>query len=97
MMVCLLVVLGVLGRLINEHIMTEEEPFSVYNVYRYNKLSSGSEHWPTCIPNMYRYCAIYTMSKYPDENVEEMIEKYVEDNNIKALHRQDTFGICLHY
>nr|XP_034309627.1 uncharacterized protein LOC117683821 [Crassostrea gigas] len=81
----------VLGRVINEHIMTEEEPFSVYNVYWYNKLSHDSENPPTCTPNMYHYHAIFTLSKDPDKNVKEMVEKYVEDNNIKGLHRQGTF------
>lgn len=94
MMVCLLVVLGVAGRIIEEHIMTEEEPFNVYNVYLYNKHANDSEDPTTCTPITYRYHVIFTLSKYPDENVKEMIEKYVEDNNIKGLRRQDVFGIC---
>lgn len=96
MMIFLLVVLGVSGRVITEHRMTEEEPFSVCNVYWYNKYSDDPENPPTCTPATYRYHVIFTLSKDPDENVKEMIEKYVEDNNIMDLHRQDPSGICLH-
>lgn len=96
MMVCLLVVLGVSGRVIVEHRMTEEEPFSVSNVYWYNKYSDDPENPPTCTPATYRYHVIFTLSKDPDENVKEMIKKYVKDNNIMDLHRQDPSGICLH-
>ncbi|XP_052683928.1 uncharacterized protein LOC128164213 [Crassostrea angulata] len=77
------------GRVITEHRMTEEEPFSVCNVYWYNKYSDDPENPPTCTPATYRYHVIFTLSKDPDENVKEMIEKYVEDNNIMDLHRQD--------
>lgn len=96
MKVCLLVVLGVSGRVIVEHRMTEEEPFSVSNVYWYNKYSDDPENPPTCTPATYRYHVIFTLSKDPDENVKEMIKKYVKDNNIMDLHRQDPSGICLH-
>lgn len=97
MMVFLLVVLGVTGRAIEEHIMTEEEPFSVFNVYWYNKYFDGPENPHICTPVMYRYHVIFTPSKDPDENVKQMIEIYVGENNIKGLYKYDPFGICLHY
>ncbi|XP_052683934.1 uncharacterized protein LOC128164219 [Crassostrea angulata] len=80
----------VTGRIINEHVMTEEEPFSFSNVYWYNKYSE-SENPPTCIPAMYNYHVILTRSKDPDVKVKQMIKNYVEEHNIKGLYRQDPF------
>lgn len=77
--------------------MTEEEPFSVFNVYWYNKYFDGPENPHICTPVMYRYHVIFTPSKDPDENVKQMIEIYVGENNIKGLYKYDPFGICLHY
>lgn len=81
----------VTGRVIVEHVMREEEPFGVCNIYWYNRyLYSGDPENPyTCTPVMYRYHVIFTLSKDPDENVKQMVEKYVEDNNIQGLRRQD--------
>lgn len=93
MMVCLLIVLGVNGRAIDEHIMTEEEPFLVTNVYWYKEYSDGPENPLTCTPVMYRYHVILTRSKYPDKNVKEIVQNYVEENNIEGLYKQDPSGI----
>lgn len=92
----LLVVLGVAGRAIVEHRLTEEEPFSVFNVYWYNRYFDDSENPPTCTPDMYNYRVIFTRSKYPDENVKEMIDKFVEENNINGLYKQGPSGNCFH-
>lgn len=90
-----MVVLGVTGRIINEHIMTDEEPFSVSNVYWYNTYSDA-ENPPRCTPAMYNYHVILTRSMDPDVNVKQMIKKYVKEHNIKGLYRQDPFGICFY-
>lgn len=93
---CLLAVLGVAGRAIIEHRLTEEEPFIVTNIYWYNSYFDDSENPPSCTPDMYNYRAIFTRSKDPDKNVKEMIEKYVEENNIKGLYKQDPSGNYFH-
>lgn len=77
--------------------MTEEEPFSVSNVYWYNEYTVDSENPPTCTPAIYRYYSILNVSKYPDSNVKQMIRNYVKENNIEGLHRLDPYGICLRY
>lgn len=77
--------------------MTEEEPFSVSNVYWYNEYTVDSENPTTCTPAIYRYYSILTVSKYPDSNVKQMIRNYVKENNIEGLHRLDPSGICLRH
>ncbi|XP_052684073.1 uncharacterized protein LOC128164321 [Crassostrea angulata] len=79
----------VAGRAIVEHRLTEEESFSAINVYWYNKYSDDPENPPTCNPVMYRYHVIFTLSKDPAENVKQMIQKYVEENNIRGLRKYD--------
>lgn len=45
---------------------------------------------------MYNYRVIFTRSKYPDENVKEMIDKFVEENNINGLYKQGPSGNRFH-
>uniref|UniRef100_A0A8W8MFA5 Uncharacterized protein n=1 Tax=Magallana gigas TaxID=29159 RepID=A0A8W8MFA5_MAGGI len=87
------------GRVIVEHVVTAEEPFSVCNIYWYNRYmySGDPKSPPTCTPVMYRYHVIFTLSKDPKENVKQMVDKYVEDNNIGGLYRYDPSGISFHY
>lgn len=99
MMVYLLVYKGLCGRDIVEHRYTEKEPFSVINVYWYNRhIYSGDPEKPlTCSPIKYRYHVIFTLSKDPDEQIKQMIQHYVEKNKIEGLYRQNHYGICLNY
>eukprot|EP00105_Crassostrea_gigas_P027779 XP_011449225.1 PREDICTED: uncharacterized protein LOC105343531 [Crassostrea gigas] len=81
------------GRDIVEHRYTEEEPFSVINVYWYNRhIYSGDPEKPlTCSPIKYRYHVIFTLSKDPDEQIKQMIQHFVEENKIEGLYRQDHY------
>lgn len=76
MMVCLLVVIGVAGLIIEEHKMTEEEPFSACYTFQYKLYMYFGDHErpPTCTPAMYEYHVIFTLSKDPDENVKQMVK-----------------------
>lgn len=97
-MVCLLVVIGVAGLIIEEHKMTEEEPFSACYTFQYKRYMYFGDHErpPTCTPAMYKYHVIFTLSKDPDENVKQMVKKYVKENNIRRLYRMDHSGTCFH-
>lgn len=98
MMVCLLVVIGVAGLIIEEHKMTEEEPFSACYTFQYKRYMYFGDHErpPTCTPAMYEYHVIFTLSKDPDENVKQMVKKYVKENNIRRLYRMEHSGTCFH-
>lgn len=81
----------VTGRIIDEHRMTQEEPFSVYNVYWYKRYSDDPENPPTCTPVNYHYHVIFTLSKDPDDIVKQMIQNYVEENHIGGLQKADPY------
>lgn len=97
MIVCFLVVLGVVGRVIIEYCLMEGELFSVINVYWYNKYFDDFENLFMCIFVMYCYYVIFILLKDFKENVKQMVEKYVEDNNIGGFYRYDFFGIFFYY
>eukprot|EP00105_Crassostrea_gigas_P041185 XP_019925333.1 PREDICTED: uncharacterized protein LOC105334336 [Crassostrea gigas] len=64
----------VAGLIIEEHKMTEEEPFSACYTFQYKRYMYFGDHErpPTCTPAMYEYHVIFTLSKDPDENVKQM-------------------------
>lgn len=68
-----------------EHRMTEEEPFSVTNVYKYNKYSNDPENSSTwsLLGQMIPMRMSSRWSK-------------ICWGQIKGLNRQDNFWICLH-
>nr|XP_034309047.1 uncharacterized protein LOC105326470 isoform X1 [Crassostrea gigas] len=73
----------VAGLIIEEHKMTEEEPFSACYTFQYKRYMYFGDHErpPTCTPAMYEYHVIFTLSKDPDENVKQMIVQRLSSMN----------------